>query len=138
MSKKKVSWKSFHQSCITLADIMVKNRFKPHFIYGIPRGGLIPATIISHYLDIPLISTIDNYSKNILVVDEICESGKTIETIKITIRNFEMRNIRFGTIYVNEAHCKHYPNYFVHKTTDWVVFPYEQDKDTISLIQYKQ
>ncbi|MFT4261204.1 MAG: phosphoribosyltransferase [Candidatus Woesearchaeota archaeon] len=43
-------------------------------IFGIPRGGLIAAVILSHKLDLPLTNKI---TKQTLVVDEICDSGKT-------------------------------------------------------------
>ena len=37
-------------------------------VYGIPRGGLIPAVIISHKLKLPLVQTI---GRNTLVVDDM-------------------------------------------------------------------
>ena len=37
-------------------------------IYGIPRGGLIPAVMLSHKLNLPMVETI---GKNTLIIDEV-------------------------------------------------------------------
>ena len=93
-----------------VADLEKINRsiaisgWKPNAILGISRGGLIPAVHLSHYWDVPLetcqvslrdekhidrtnklmpltIFNLLEMSKNILVVDDICDSGKTFEYI---------------------------------------------------------
>lgn len=74
-----VSWNIF-DACIK--DLIVKIRLHPNFdkiksIYGIPRGGLVPAVALSNALNIPLCNIPD--PENTLVVDEICDSGKTLE-----------------------------------------------------------
>jgi hypoxanthine phosphoribosyltransferase len=75
--------------------------FKPDIIVGIARGGLIPATMLSHYFVRPLL--VINYSlrdnmvdqvsgigdltrlvqqgKKLLMVDDICDSGETLAKI---------------------------------------------------------
>ena len=45
-------------------------------IHGIARGGLIPAVLISHKLGLPYTNVI---LPNTLVVDDICDSGATLE-----------------------------------------------------------
>jgi len=45
-------------------------------IHGIARGGLIPAVLISHKLGLPYTDVI---LPNTLVVDDICDSGVTLE-----------------------------------------------------------
>ena len=44
-------------------------------VMGIARGGLIPAVMLSHKLGVPYTNLID---PNTLVVDDICDSGVTI------------------------------------------------------------
>jgi len=75
--------------------------FRPDYIVGIARGGLVPATMLSHYFAKPLMAL--NYSlrdrmvspdeevdaiarklnegKKILLVDDICDSGVTLRKI---------------------------------------------------------
>jgi len=76
-------------------------KFNPDYIVGITRGGLLPALMISHYIAKPMhaldVSLRDKVSgpesnawmssdafegKNILVVDDINDSGKTLQWIK--------------------------------------------------------
>tara|TARA_Y100000389_G_scaffold199043_1_gene236683 strand:+ start:5459 stop:6016 length:558 start_codon:yes stop_codon:yes gene_type:complete len=95
------------------------SNFRPDYIVGLTRGGLLPATMISHYLKVPMytldvsfrdkdsdvesncwmstdafgaLSTEDievfknrwdvSKRKNILIVDDINDSGKTLQWIK--------------------------------------------------------
>lgn len=51
-------------------------------IYPIPRGGYIIAIQLSRLLCIPIECDKDNIDHTALVVDDICDSGKTIEEFK--------------------------------------------------------
>ena len=52
-------------------------------VYGIPRGGLIVTVLVSHKLGIPLITSLrDMYGKKFLVVDDIMNTGLTLEKLK--------------------------------------------------------
>ena len=48
-------------------------------IYGIPRGGLCLAVALSHKLNLELLKEPKN---NILIVDDIYDSGKTLQRYK--------------------------------------------------------
>ena len=75
--------------------------FEPDYIVGLTRGGLVPAVMLSHYLDVPMHSlkvslrddiegtesnlwmAEDAYNgKKILVVDDINDSGATLNWIR--------------------------------------------------------
>ena len=62
----------------------------PQFITGVPRGGLIPAVLMSHKFNIPFIgleaakTLPGDLKKQILVVDDIADSGNTLAQIKET------------------------------------------------------
>src|SRR6056300_1093160 len=61
---------------------------KPQFITGVPRGGLIPAVLMSHKFDIPYIgleaakTLPGDLKKKILVIDDIADSGNTLAQIQ--------------------------------------------------------
>jgi hypoxanthine phosphoribosyltransferase len=71
---KKVTWTEVEQLCQIIAA-EVKH---VDYIYGVPRGGLIPAVILSHLTGIPLIEDVGNQTKNVLVVDDVNDTGKTV------------------------------------------------------------
>ena len=44
-------------------------------VHGLSRGGLIPAVMVSHKLNLPYVDVI---GKDTLVIDDICDSGITL------------------------------------------------------------
>jgi hypoxanthine phosphoribosyltransferase len=67
---------------INLAEQINKIDKKPFYIYGIPRGGAIPA--LGYHIKQELIISTNNSAQiskmadlsHILIVDDICDSGK--------------------------------------------------------------
>ena len=91
-------------------------------VYGPPRGGLIPAVYLSHQLGIPLVETVPKLPYEArdrslyLVVDDICDSGKTLIpyygwfTATLVARPETLTNVDLAMCVIE----------------DWVVFPYER------------
>jgi len=103
-------------------------------IYGIPRGGLIPAVILSHKFDIPLLTDIDNTTdKNILIVDDIIDSGETIKP-------YIIRQFKTASVYVNKKRTNVYPTFNAETTENWIIFPYEKDvsEDNVSKVKFNE
>jgi len=98
-------------------------------LVGIPRGGLVLAVMISHILDIPLAydSRVAGQNKEILVVDDIADSGSTCYEVAGKC------GIDTAAVY-KYVGCKVEPTYFARSTVDWIVFPYERNgaSDTVS------
>ena len=113
-------------------------KFTPDYIVGITRGGLVPAVMLSQHLDIPMhtlnISFRDGDNlgpesnlwmaedafgynqdaKNILIVDDINDTGRTLQWIKDDWQSGCLpndpqwigvwhHNVKFATIVDNEA-----------------------------------
>jgi hypoxanthine phosphoribosyltransferase len=71
----KISWTRLEETTKKLSDKLNDKKFD--FVYGYPRGGLIPATILSHNLDMKFTTKpIANYT---LYVDDIADTGETIK-----------------------------------------------------------
>ena len=84
-------------------------------IYGVPRGGLCLAVALSHKLKTNLIS---EPKKNSLIVDDIYETGNTLNSFK---------DIEGATFFVLFSKIK--PTWWnsvkTAKKKEWIVFPWE-------------
>lgn len=151
--------------------------YKPDYIVGITRGGLVPALMMSYYFDVPLetlrVSLRDNVDtesnlwmpedaigyvsdhergiihsrwdlnkrKNILIVDDINDTGATLEYIKndwqqscsqddIVWQSVWHHNVKFAVLINNDASKTQvdYAGTHINKLEDpvWVDFPWEQ------------
>ena len=103
-----------------LCSTIISSGVQIKSITGIERGGLIPAVMISHKLNIPYVNKIN---KDTLVVDDICDSGETL------------KNIVAG--YTATLHHKKTasftPDFYSKEVGDeWIVYPWERnDSETI-------
>jgi xanthine phosphoribosyltransferase len=154
--------------------------FRPDYVVGITRGGLVPALMISHYLNIPMhtlkvslrsdppdtesngwmaedafgyVSPEDQAiiksrwdpkkRKNILIVDDINDSGATFDWIKQdwigscfpdekeVWNSVWNHNVKFAVLVDNEASSFEGIDYFgeaINKVEDpiWIRFPWER------------
>ena len=86
-------------------------------IYGIPRGGLCLAVALSHKLKINLIS---EPKKNSLIVDDVYETGITLNTLKgiegamFFVLFSKVKPTWWNTVYTSGE-------------KDWIVFPWENN-----------
>lgn len=116
-----VSWKDLEEFIDSLIEEMNKQNFKPTGVYGIPRGGLIPATLISYKLDIPLLM---NASKGCLIIDDIADSGRTL--LHFTENDTQFNKYFIATMYYHQRSIVK-PNYYkFEKNNKWIVFPWEE------------
>ena len=63
---------------LTPNDIIGSTKKQECSLYGIPRGGLIPAVLISHRTGIPITTNIEEANK-IIFVDDLLDSGDTFK-----------------------------------------------------------
>ena len=156
------SWQDIEDMCTNIVKQMYASNYIPDYIVGITRGGNIPATILSNMLNIPCdavkISLRDDTSplesnkrmaldahkgKNILIVDDINDTGATFNWIK---EDWESNclphhtdhwksvwgnNVRFAVLTDNLSSefddCVNYSCDTVNKAEEdiWLVYPWE-------------
>ena len=165
MKKVYVSWYNIQQQVQELIRQMCLDKWTPDYVVGITRGGLTPANLISQYLDCPMetlkVRLQDGaaeecesnlwmaedafHGKNILIVDDINDSGATLNWIKkdwqssCLPNNENWRliwgkpgNVRVAVLYDNQAsQSELVPSYAaetINKLDDpqWIVFPWEE------------
>jgi hypoxanthine-guanine phosphoribosyltransferase len=54
MKNRKYTWDGVQEAISSIAMQMFKDEWRPDYIVGITRGGLIPAVLLSHVTDIPM------------------------------------------------------------------------------------
>ena len=84
-------------------------------IYGVPRGGLCLAVALSHKLNINLIS---EPTKNSLIVDDVYETGITLNTLK------DIDGAMFFVLF-SKVKPTWWNTVYVSKEKEWIVFPWE-------------
>jgi hypoxanthine phosphoribosyltransferase len=115
MKKIYLSYEDYELYINDLVDKIKKGKEKFDGVYGVPRGGLPIAVHLSHHLNLPLLT---KPTKETLVVDDISDTGETLENIK---------HKRVACIY-STIWTKTEPDYFVaFKVGEetWIVFPWE-------------
>ncbi|MBC2607477.1 phosphoribosyltransferase [Pelagicoccus albus] len=72
-----------------------------------------------------------NADDRLLIVDDVCSSGHSIRAVQMRLQNKLKRNYPAETQTAVLWHRPHFkradvqPNYFLHTTDEWLVFPYE-------------
>lgn len=126
MIKRFLQWRDVEDAIERLAVNINNSEIKLTAIGGLPRGGLIPAVMLSHKLNIPFVSQagIRSVTGNILIVDDICDSGLTLKKFK-----FE-ENVYTATLHYKST-AEYEPHFWwrLAPENEWIVYPWE-NKDS--------
>lgn len=119
------TWQQFREDCEKIARVVSKEAHGFNAVYGIPRGGLFVAAQLSYLLDIPLLLDWKKIDDKTLVVDDIYDTGATIDklTSKKVVPYFAVLWYT-EKIKVDLGCRKKIPG-------DWVVYPWDAKKVTI-------
>ena len=127
--KRYISWEEVETLVNILHDNILESGEKFEYVKGLPRGGLIPAVMLSHKSGISYEShELTLHQRNALVVDDICDSGKTLKTIQFPTAVLHYKphtSIIEPTFYA----CKF-------ESDDWIVYPWENE-DSKTIQDYK-
>jgi hypoxanthine phosphoribosyltransferase len=163
MKKVYYTWQDVENQTQEILRQLQRDAWQPDYVVGLTRGGLVPANLISQYLEVPM-ETLkvslrdasmehppesnlwmaeDAYRrKKILIVDDINDSGATLNWIKKdwedsclpeSDRWFEVwgDNVRIAVLVDNEASKSqlnsNYSAIGLNKAEEdcWIVFPWE-------------
>lgn len=147
-----VSWQQMHRLCFELSRKIKESDREFDTIVSISRGGHIPSRMLSDFLGLPIFSvTIQSYKEfkqgkleitqklgmflegqNVLVVDEIADSGKTLERAIGYLTKLRATSVATAVVCVKpQSNPK--PDFFGSVSSDWVIFPYEV-RETITSV----
>ena len=121
-----LSWDDLEDLVDKLCEKIITELPNIDLVHGIPRGGLIPAVMVSHKLGLPFVKAI---LPNTLVIDDIADSGVTLKNIV--------------GCYTAVLHYKPHtscvkPNIYAkkHDGDEWIIYPFER-KDSNPIQDYK-
>jgi hypoxanthine phosphoribosyltransferase len=149
MEKIKISYKQIEDGCKKIFLQAKKQNYTPDVLLGISVGGLFPTVHLARLFNTKNVVSIAVKSydknkrgkievinfpskdilknKNILIVDEILDSGKTLEFISsLFIKKFQVKSVKTATIYVNKNNCAFFPDFYVKTNTKWLLFPWDR------------
>lgn len=149
MEYMRLTWEDIEQLVSKICDD-IKKRYTPNHIISIGRGGMIVSRLISDKLNIKDISLINvklyknvgekndkieikNYSefiekKNVLLVDDISDSGETIEKVIDYLKDRRTNVLRTAVLLIRDSLVRS-PS-FIGKIIkkEWVIFPWEKEE----------
>ena len=142
-----LSWERFGTATRELARSVVESGYEPEMVIAIARGGLIPAGALAYaigikaagtlnvefYSDIeetlpdpvvlePLLDTNAIVDKRLLVVDDVADSGRTLELVLELLRR-HTGEVRSAVLYTKPRTIVR-PDYSWQETDLWINFPW--------------
>lgn len=115
-SKIILSWSDVEKMIDTLCEKIKHELPNIDSVHGIARGGLIPAILISHKLELPWSNVI---LPNTLVVDDICDSGETLNNcvgVYTATLHYKKSAITKPDIYAE----------LLEDESKWIIYPWEK------------
>ncbi len=142
------SWDNIEKYLIELAKKIAPLRNKIEIIVCIWRGGAFPSRLLSDFLNIHTVCNIcvdyyddiqkrkefpvitqtistDIEGKNVLVCDDVSDSGNSLIQVQNYLKQRNCASIRTATIYI-KPWTKFRPDFYVKETTLWIIFPWER------------
>lgn len=173
MSKVYIDSSSLLQDSFRVASKVYEDGFRPDFIVGIWRGGAPIGIAVQEFFEFKNAPTDHiavrtssyygigqqdkeikvhglhylvenaNASDKLLIVDDVFDSGRSIEAlinqIHVLMRLNTPKEIRIATPYFkpknNQTEAKLVPDYYIHESEEWLVFPHELSGLTASEIR---
>jgi hypoxanthine phosphoribosyltransferase len=152
------SWHQIYELLLSLACTVRKSGFESEIIVGVSRGGWPPARVISDLLENPNVASVaaEFYvgvaetkskpaitqpvsvsvkGKKVLVVDDVADTGESLELVRSYLEEQGATEVKTATIYYKPWSVI-VPDYYEKETGSWIVFPWER-KETVRKIVEK-
>ncbi len=154
-----VSWTEIEELCISVAEKIRKAGIKVDVIIGVLRGGWIPARLLSDYLGVermgaigvkfyrgvgeagerPIVTqplVLDIRDLNVLVVDDVADTGKTLNTVTNFLTLYGPKHIYTATLYVKPWSIVT-PDFYAAITDAWIIFPWDKAETFEELVNLR-
>ena len=146
----RMSWDELGSGAKALAEQVAADGFRPDFVLGISRGGLLVAgalayalgikntftmsvefyTGVDERLELPMIlppvpDLVDLHEARVLIVDDVADTGQTLVLVKDFLEG-KVGEVRIAVLYEkprSTVRCE----YVWERTDRWIVFPWSAD-----------
>lgn len=153
-----VSWGEIHRLCHRLSGFIQASNYKPDIVVAIGRGGYIPARLVCDALDIMALTSIkiehylsgsskqteaviryplcvDIKDQRVLIVDDVNDSGDTLQLATEHIQRFQPQEVRTAVIHDKRV-TQYQVDYFAKRIMKWrwLIYPWAIHEDINAFI----
>ena len=153
------TWNQIYDMLLNQAQKIQNTPYKPDIIVAIARGGSVTARILTDLLETAELATIQVQfyvdiaqtkeeptlkqalniqvtGKKVLLVDDIADTGKSLQFSKNYLQQQGAAQIKTATLYLKPQSITN-PDFYEKQTSNWIIFPWDI-KETIRKIIQKQ
>ena len=154
------TWNQIYDMLLAQAQKIQAANYKPDVVVAVIRGGLVPARILTDLLEAPVLATIqiEFYTgiaqtiqaptikqaltvavggKKVLIVDDIADTGKSLQLAKNYLQQRSVGEIKTATLYYKPQSVTK-PDFYEKQTGSWVVFPWETRETLREILKSRQ
>ena len=142
-----LTWMDVQRLSEKLADQIAESGFRPDIIVAVSRGGFDPARILSDELNIRSLASLqviyyaginerndkpqvkyplnaDISGLNVLVVDDVADSGSSLKVVKEYIDSLGPREVKMATLH-HKPWSTFEPDFYAESVDKWIIYPWE-------------
>lgn len=142
-----LTWMDVQRLSEKLADQIAESGFRPDIIVAVSRGGFDPARILSDELNIRSLASLqviyyaginerndkpqvkyplnaDISGLNVLVVDDVADSGNSLKVVKEYIDSLGPRVVKMATLH-HKPWSTFEPDFYAESVDKWIIYPWE-------------
>jgi hypoxanthine phosphoribosyltransferase len=154
-----MSWEDFTVLARTLALRIKQSRFRPDLVIAIGRGGYVPARVVCDFLLHDMLTSIkvehwgraaeekvsvnirfplsvDIKDQTVLVIDDVTDTGKTMDMAISYLRSLNPREIRTAVLQ-HKVSSPYRPDYFGREEQEWrwIIYPWAVHEDIVGFVE---
>lgn len=151
------TWSQIYDMLLSQTQKIQNQNYKPEIIIAVAKGGLIPARTLTDLLEIQELGyihiefykdinktrqeptlkqnlTIQVLGKKTLLVDDIADTGRSLNLAKTYLQQQGACQIKTATLY-KKPQSSTTPDFYEKQTASWVVFPWDTKETLRKIIQ---
>ncbi len=154
-----ITWSEVQRLCQRLAVMIKASGYEVDIVIAIGRGGYVPARLVCDYLDIMALTSIriehylsgstkqkkanihyplsaDIKNQRVLLIDDVNDSGDTLELAVSHLQTFKPREIRTAVMH-HKIVTNFAVDYYARKNTKWrwLIYPWALNEDISAFLK---